>query len=142
MKSHWSDNLTEMLPKTFTKISSITLSATVCGRQNTPDQIAFQTMAAQNCENLKRKEDFFPLSFRFLNWNRYRKSEEIGLSNVVLNNITYVGLKLSQQIHEILWNYRLNSLTGCPCCIFTDLDDGWQTISTHHLQRIILTKHL
>ena len=53
----------EMEPKTFTKSSS----ATVCGRKSTPDQSAFQIMAAQSFANLKRKEDFVPLNFRFLN---------------------------------------------------------------------------
>ena len=67
MKSHRSDKLTEMSPKTFTKSSSITLSATVCGRKNSPDQIAFQIMAAQSFANLERKEDFVPLNFRLLN---------------------------------------------------------------------------
>ena len=57
----------EMEPKTFTKSSSITLSATVFGRKSTPDQSAFQIMAAQSFANLKRKEDFVPLNFRFLN---------------------------------------------------------------------------
>ena len=55
MKSHRSDNLTEMVPKTFTKSSSITLSATLCGRKNTPDQIAFQIMPAQSFANFELK---------------------------------------------------------------------------------------
>lgn len=39
----------------------MTLSATVGGRKNIPDHhIAFQIMAAQSFENLKRKEDFVP----------------------------------------------------------------------------------